>query len=186
QNDLVDPAPLAASVLWVLRVAQADDEHVLAVDRVHVDGAVEGDRQARLQVETVQRVDDADVVVVRRPRYTVRQREIDPPAGELARIGDREPVTRERTAAWGRKIERREGAWQAAAFQQFDVQPASSATRSHGENSSQTKGGLRYHARVTHPARRPSAGAVPGRWGACLAVRTPPAACLKLHCFPAV
>ena len=26
------------------------------------------------------------------------------------------------------------------------------------------------------PARRPSAGAVPGRWGACLAVRTPPAA----------
>src|SRR4051812_32674639 len=26
-------------------------------------------------------------------------------------------------------------------------------------------------------ARRPCAGAVPGRWGACLAVRTPPAAC---------
>src|SRR5262249_35049602 len=25
-------------------------------------------------------------------------------------------------------------------------------------------------------ARRPGAGAVPGRWGACLAVRTPPAA----------
>src|SRR6478609_2126698 len=25
-------------------------------------------------------------------------------------------------------------------------------------------------------ARRPCAGAVPGRWGACLAVRTPPAA----------
>src|SRR5262245_48009899 len=29
---------------------------------------------------------------------------------------------------------------------------------------------------TTHPARRPSAGAVPGRWGACLAVRTPSAA----------
>ena len=27
--------------------------------------------------------------------------------------------------------------------------------------------------------RRPSAGAVPGRWGACLAVRTPPAALLR-------
>src|SRR5438552_3735866 len=25
------------------------------------------------------------------------------------------------------------------------------------------------------PARRPGAGAVPGRWGACLAARTPPA-----------
>jgi hypothetical protein len=31
-------------------------------------------------------------------------------------------------------------------------------------------------ARVTNPARRPSAGAVPGRWGACLAARTSPAA----------
>src|SRR5215510_6471113 len=30
---------------------------------------------------------------------------------------------------------------------------------------------------TSQPARRPSAGAVPGRWGACLAVRTPPAAC---------
>src|SRR5262249_28053694 len=29
---------------------------------------------------------------------------------------------------------------------------------------------------TTHLARRPGAGAVPGRWGACLAVRTPPAA----------
>src|SRR5262249_52455192 len=29
-------------------------------------------------------------------------------------------------------------------------------------------------AAATVPARRPSAGAVPGRWGACLAVRTPP------------
>src|SRR5690349_21689476 len=30
--------------------------------------------------------------------------------------------------------------------------------------------------RGTLSARRPCAGAVPGRWGACLAVRTPPAA----------
>src|SRR5262249_29649692 len=29
---------------------------------------------------------------------------------------------------------------------------------------------------TTHLARRPGAGAVPGRWGACWAVRTPPAA----------
>src|SRR5262245_31508418 len=29
---------------------------------------------------------------------------------------------------------------------------------------------------TTQPARRPSAVAVPGRWGACLAERTPPAA----------
>ena len=37
-------------------------------------------------------------------------------------------------------------------------------------------GGLRYNGSDSAPARRPSAGAVPGRWGACLAVRTPPAA----------
>src|SRR5262249_3492966 len=33
---------------------------------------------------------------------------------------------------------------------------------------------------TTHPARKPSAGAVPGRWRACLAVRTPPAALLHI------
>src|SRR5262245_41942905 len=36
--------------------------------------------------------------------------------------------------------------------------------------------GLRYQGKTTRPARRPSAGAVPDKWGACLAVRTPPAA----------
>src|SRR5262249_55793067 len=40
-------------------------------------------------------------------------------------------------------------------------------------------GGLRYMGGTTRPARRPSAGAVPGRWGACLAVRAPPAALLS-------
>src|SRR5262249_27752307 len=37
---------------------------------------------------------------------------------------------------------------------------------------------------TTLPARRPSAGAVPGRWGACLAVRTSPAALLLLPSSP--
>src|SRR3954452_4220593 len=36
--------------------------------------------------------------------------------------------------------------------------------------------GLRYDGGTSRPARRPGAGAVPGRRGACLAVRTPPAA----------
>jgi len=38
-----------------------------------------------------------------------------------------------------------------------------------------SRAGLRYDAKVIAPARRPNAGAVPGRRGACLAVRTPPA-----------
>jgi len=33
--------------------------------------------------------------------------------------------------------------------------------------------------RSSRPARRPGAGAVPGRRGACLAVRTPPAALIR-------
>jgi hypothetical protein len=33
---------------------------------------------------------------------------------------------------------------------------------------------------TSHPARRPSAGAVPGRWGACSAVRAPPAALVEM------
>src|SRR5262245_26182262 len=35
--------------------------------------------------------------------------------------------------------------------------------------------GLRSEEKTSLPARRPGAGAVPGRWGACLAVRTPTA-----------
>src|SRR5262249_19184081 len=35
--------------------------------------------------------------------------------------------------------------------------------------------GLRYNGETSFPARRPSARAVPGRWGACLAVSTSPA-----------
>src|SRR3954467_8342905 len=38
------------------------------------------------------------------------------------------------------------------------------------------RGRSAVHWDVHLSARRPSAGAVPGRWGACLAVRAPPAA----------
>src|SRR5262249_42616748 len=38
--------------------------------------------------------------------------------------------------------------------------------------------------RLSLPARKPSAGAMPGRWGACLAVRTPPAALFLLQSSP--
>src|SRR5207302_10549780 len=41
-----------------------------------------------------------------------------------------------------------------------------------------SQSGLRYSAAAIDPARRPSAGAVPGRCGACSAVRTPPATTL--------
>jgi hypothetical protein len=166
---LIDADDLAAALFRRRRVRQPDQEDGVAVDRVHVDGAAEGDGQARLQVETVQRVDDADVVVVRQPRDTVWQREIDPAAGQLARIRNRESVAWERTALRIAQIEHREGAQQTAVFQDFDVQPASAVAGSHGENSSQKRDGLRYHARVTNPGaqteRRGGAGPVRGLLG---------------------
>src|SRR5262249_29132564 len=39
--------------------------------------------------------------------------------------------------------------------------------------------GLRYNGGTVQPARRPSAGAVPGRRGACLGGRGPPAAFVR-------
>src|SRR6478752_6626157 len=44
--------------------------------------------------------------------------------------------------------------------------------------------GLRYNGGTSRLARRPGAGAVPGRRGACLAVRTPPAAFLCCRVRP--
>src|SRR4029077_20994319 len=103
---LIDADDLSAALFRRRRVPQLDQEDGVAVDRAHVDGAAEGHGQARLQVETVQRVDDADVVVVRWPRDTVRRREIDPPAGQLARIGNRESVAWERAGLRIAQIER--------------------------------------------------------------------------------
>jgi hypothetical protein len=45
-----------------------------------------------------------------------------------------------------------------------------------------SRAGLRYNEKAIAPARRPIAGAVPGRRGACLAVRIPPAALLWWCC----
>ena len=53
--------------------------------------------------------------------------------------------------------------------------------RSQDENNMMlllSRAGLRYNEKAIAPARRPIAGVVPGRRGACLAVRTPPAALL--------
>ena len=54
---------------------------VSLVTRVHVDRAAEGDRQPRLEVEAVQRVDDVEVFAVGDMNRTVRVRQVYPPSG---------------------------------------------------------------------------------------------------------
>src|SRR5262245_20416664 len=95
---LIDADNLAAGFGRRSRVLQLDQENGVAIDRAHIDGAAERDGQSRLQVEAIQRVDDGDVVVVRGPRGTVRQWQIDSAAGALTEVGHGEPIARERTA----------------------------------------------------------------------------------------
>src|SRR5262249_15026719 len=156
---------------------QLDQENRPAVHRRHIDGTVERNRQARLQIESIQRVNEGDVVVVRWPRGAVRQRESDAAAGQLGGVGDGEAVTWEWAAVGGVQVECSESARHAAIFQDFKAWAPGSVARSHGENSSQIEMVCVTLRGSPIPARRPSAGAVPSRWGACLAVRTPPAAC---------
>jgi hypothetical protein len=92
-------------------VTQADEEHVLAVDRFGVNGAAEGDRQPRLHVEAIERVEYRDVLTVRRPLGAVRLRQVHPEAGQLAGVLDRERVARERSFIRRDRIEERVNSW---------------------------------------------------------------------------
>jgi hypothetical protein len=58
-------------------VAEADEEHVRAVDARGIDRARERDRDPRLHVEPVERVEHVDVGAVGRAHGTVRLRQLD-------------------------------------------------------------------------------------------------------------
>src|SRR4029453_18835201 len=64
---LVDAHYLAAAFLRRSRVVELDQEDGPAVDRAHVNRAAEGNRQARLDVEPVERIDNVHVRIVRWP-----------------------------------------------------------------------------------------------------------------------
>src|SRR5262249_10858400 len=101
----------------------------------HIDRAAKRDRQPWLQVESVELVDDGDVVEIGGPRGAVRQRQMDATAGQLARIGDGESITRKRALVGVVQVERRERAGQAMVFEDFQIQAASPGTSSHGADS---------------------------------------------------
>ena len=153
------------------RVAEPDQEDGAAVDRRHVDRAAERDRQARLQVKAVQRVDDADIRIVRWPAGRVGQREIDSPVGQLARIGHGEPVARERAAVGRVQVERRKRAQQTTIFQKFKMQPAGLGAHSHDQISSHRRSGLRYNGGTSFPAQNRAPGRCRAGEEPCLAVR---------------
>ena len=85
---------------WRLRravaVAHADEEHGAAAHAGDVDRSREWDREPRLEVEAVQRVDDVDVGAVRRADCTVRLGQAHAEPGLVVVVEEREAVARER------------------------------------------------------------------------------------------
>jgi hypothetical protein len=71
--------------------------------RREVDRAREGDRDARLDVEAVKRVEHGDVLAVGDPRRAVRLREVDAKPGDLGRVRRRVEIGGERLACRGRR-----------------------------------------------------------------------------------
>ena len=80
-HDLVD-----ADFLWcgtfvagtaVMRTRQFQQEHGVAADRAHVNRSIEWNRQSWLEVEAIERVEDADVLAIRAALLTVGERQID-------------------------------------------------------------------------------------------------------------
>src|SRR2546426_482722 len=69
-DDLVDADDVAATA--TVDVAQADEEHGAAAHARDVDRPGEWDREARLEVEAVERVDDVEIGAIRHAHRTVR------------------------------------------------------------------------------------------------------------------
>ncbi len=98
-RDLVDPGDL--------EVGHAEQEDVRAVDARRIDRAGERDRDPRLHVEAVERVEDVDVGAVGRAHGAVRLRQLHAKTGVLRPVERRPAITGERAALGARQVEAR-------------------------------------------------------------------------------
>src|SRR5437016_12145794 len=92
-HDLVDAHDVTAAA--AVAVAHADEEHGTAAHAGDVDRPGEWDREPRLAVEAVERIDDGDGGAVRRPGGTVELREVHPEPGAGVAVEEREAAARE-------------------------------------------------------------------------------------------
>src|SRR5262249_17072731 len=107
-DDLIDTDDSSGRVAALIeRAAQADEKDGVAGDALDIDGPVEGNGGSGRKVEAVERVEGVDVFAVRPAFVAIRQRQIDPPCGVVARVWYREPVTGKRPARPRVQIEER-------------------------------------------------------------------------------
>src|SRR5712664_3443638 len=90
-HDLVDAA-LVPERATAERAAEADKEDAVAFDARDVDRTAESDRQARLDVEPVQRIQHVDVLAANDVAREIGLGEVNAPPGVLRAIVDREPI----------------------------------------------------------------------------------------------
>src|SRR6478672_5245278 len=83
-NDLID-ADESRRTRSIAGVIQLQEKHGFAGHSTRVDGPIKGNRDPRLEVETVQRIDDRDVFTVVWVRAAVGQWEVDTAPREVAR-----------------------------------------------------------------------------------------------------
>src|SRR5947208_4020255 len=91
-DDLVDADKLPARPRTRERVAETDEKDRAAGNGRRVNAPVERNGKARLEVVSVQGVEDGDVLIVRRKRDRVRVRQIYAASGVSARVRHCKPV----------------------------------------------------------------------------------------------
>ncbi len=106
-HDLIDTDHMVAVLLVIHRVAEIDQEDILAGDRVDIDRSVERHRQPGLQVEAIQRVENLGVLVVRAVGDGVGQGQVDVQAGVLGVVRHGKPVAGERCFSANIQMEER-------------------------------------------------------------------------------
>src|SRR4030095_13593082 len=101
-------AHLVSSRIRARKVAlESNQKDVLAVDAGRIDGRIEGNRDACLQPEPVQSINDVQVLAVRDLYAAIRIRQVHPPSGVLVCVRNREQVARERAGVPPREVESR-------------------------------------------------------------------------------
>ena len=155
-HDLIDSDGVSAVAVVV---AQAHEEHRAAAHGGHVDGSGKRNRQAWLQVEAVERIDDVDVRAVRHADGAVGLGQAYAQPGLLLVVVDREAVARERCARGRGQVEQCLDCEREARNQDQDGGgdgDEAAVLRTHGEPPSVTTALLghdaetakEYHARI--------------------------------------
>src|SRR5260370_24241748 len=95
-DNLINADSVQMGIIRVRKIVYLDKEHRVAVDRAHVNRSIKGYGEARLQIESIELVQQLRINAVRGPGRTVGQRQLDTQVSILSRVAHRKTIAGKR------------------------------------------------------------------------------------------